>query len=148
MKYETLPKKVLFLWECAAIICIAVIMVITLIIFQPHTIVWYLLLWSIGAVAVFFLFLFLPLAFVSTKYVILTEQVILQKGVIFHRVHYLKRETISFISVYKNPFTNLLNLSTLIISAPGARIFIPLMNHKRALLIAKRLSYQNHFQEA
>lgn len=60
MKYETLPKKVLFLWECAAIICIAVIMVITLIIFQPHTIVWYLLLWSIGAVAVFFIFISSP----------------------------------------------------------------------------------------
>ncbi|MGI5959566.1 MAG: hypothetical protein ACOX60_09145 [Massiliimalia sp.] len=147
MKYETLPKKVLLLWECLAAAIAVAFAVLTVIIFAPRTLIWYLLLWLIGAAAILTMFLYLPLLFISTQYLVLKDRIMVSKGVIFHQTQWMPCANISFITVLKNPFTKLLDLSTLIISAPGARIFILLMSHRRAVEIAKELSYEHKFKE-
>lgn len=146
MKYETLPKKVLVLWELLAVIVLLLLLKLTRVLLSPYTIWWYGVQWVLGALAVLTLFLYLPLMYISFRYIVLTEQIVLKGGVIFHKTHYLRRENISFISVYKNPLTDLLHLSSLMITAPGAKLFIPLMDHRRAMAIAKQLSYKNRFE--
>lgn len=147
MKYETLPKKVLFLWECLAIAATALLVLLVLVVFTPRTLVWYSILWLIGAAAVLTTFLYLPLLYISTRYAVLEDRLIVSKGVIFHQTQLMPRENISFITVLKNPFTRLLDLSTLIVSAPGAQIFLLLMSHRRAVEIAKELSRDHKFKE-
>lgn len=147
MKYETLPARVLVFWKILAIFLHAALAALAQFILNPYHIVWYVTLWVIGALAVLVCFLYLPLFYISVKYAVTEEQFVLHRGVIFHKTHYLKRDTITFISVYRNPLTPLVNISSLMLTAPGAQVFILCMRHDRAVEIAKELSYEHKFKE-
>lgn len=147
MDFETLPKRVIVLWEVVAVLIGGLFIALTIFIFVAHTIVWYILLWLFGAIIVLVCFLYLPLLFMSTKFKITEEHFILHRGVIFYKSHYMKRDKISYISVYKNPFTGLIDISSLILTSPGAQLIIPFMGHERAVDIAKLLSLENRFEE-
>lgn len=147
MKYEVLPKKVLIIWELLAVLIFTGLFLILRFLFRPDTLIWYIVLWLLGAAAVLCFFLYLPLLYNSCLYAVLPEQIVVKRGVIFNKTHYLKREHISFVSVYKNPLTRFIDISSLVVTAPGASVFILFMSHRRAMAIAKQLSRENRFDE-
>lgn len=49
MKEYRLPKRALFLFETAALLCAAVLFCVILFVFVPGTWLWYLLLWLDGS---------------------------------------------------------------------------------------------------
>lgn len=147
MKYEKLPQKVLIIWEFMALIVFAGLFFLLRLFLRTDTLVWDIILWLLGAAFILCSFLYLPLLYISCRYAVLSDQVIVKRGVIFNKTHYLKRELVSFVSVYRNPFTRLLDISTLVITAPGASVFILFMSHRRAMSIAKQLSRRHKFEE-
>lgn len=140
MKLNSLPKTVLLVWEILSIILVTVLFSVALIILNPHTIVWYIVLWIIGAFFILLCALYCPLLYISYKYSISKDIFILKRGVIFNKTHIINKNHISYISVTKNPFTKITKLSTLTIVAPRARVIIPLMSHEKNTEILTQLS--------
>lgn len=141
MKFESIPKKVLVLWELLAVVGFLLLLKLALFILNPHTIVWYVVLWLLGALFVLTAFLYLPLLYVSEQYCVDKREIVFQQGVIFNKVHYMQCNKISFVSVYRNPLTWLLHISTLVVTCPGSRICILFINSDRASEIARQLSH-------
>lgn len=143
MKLESLPLKSLILWEVFSILCLTILTSIIFIIFKPHTILWYILLWIVGALFIFLCLFYCPLLYISYKFGVSNEYFILKRGVFFNKTHLIKKEQISFISVTKYPLTPLISLSTLIIVAPRSKIIIPSMSHKKNIQIMNTLLDNN-----
>lgn len=118
----------------------AVILVIILFVFLPHTWLWYTLLWLLGAAYVLTSFLYIPLAYTNIEYGINSKVIIYRKGVFFPNTQVLYRERIAFVTIYNNPLTPLLHINSLVISAAGGNMRILFMNSNRAKQIADYLS--------
>lgn len=143
MKLESLPFKSFLIWEILSILLLTILTTLLFIIFRPYTFVWYTLLWTIGALAIFLCIFYCPLLYLSYKFCITDKHFILKRGVLFNKTHIIRKEQISFISITKDPLTPIINISTLIIVAPRSKLFIPFMNHQTNIKIMKTLSNNN-----
>lgn len=132
--------KAAIVWEILAACIFAVLIIAALIILKPGTWLWYTVLWLLGALLVLTAFLYIPLAYLSVGYSINARTIVYKKGVFFPSTQVMYRDRIAFVSVYKNPLTPLLHVSSLVISAAGGNIRILFMNSRRADEIAKLLS--------
>lgn len=140
MHFERISIKALVLWELMTACGVALLVLLVLYIFIPGTWLWYLLLWTIGGATVLFSFLYLPIAYLNIEYAIGRDAVVYRKGVIFPNTQVLYRDRIAFVTVYNNPLTPFLHISSLVISAAGGNVRILFMNSIRANEIATLLS--------
>lgn len=140
MNFERISWKAVIIWELLAAIAAGLLIWLILFIFVPYTWLWYLLLWSVGAVYVLVAFLYFPLLYMSIEYGVNDEAVVYRSGVIFPSTKILYRSRIAFVTVYHNPLTPLLKLSTFVVSAAGGTLSILFMNSNRARELADLLS--------
>lgn len=142
MKFERISIMAAVMWEILAIAISAIVLSLILFIFAPHTWLWYLLLWLLGAVTIGVTFVYIPFYYLNTEFCIGNKAIIYTKGVLFHSTQILYRERIVFVTVYNNPLTPILKVSTLVISAAGGSMTIVFLSTKRAQQIADMLSYE------
>lgn len=142
MRFERISVKALVLWEILTLLCFGIVFAGLVFILAPGTWLWYLLLWVCGAACVVMTFLYLPIAYLNIEYAVLKDAIVYRKGVIFPNTQVLYRDRIAFVTVYKNPLTPLLHISSLVISAAGGNLRILFINSARAEKIAAILSHQ------
>lgn len=140
MKFERLSFTAAIMWEIIALLVNVVILIILLLVLNPHTWVWYTSLWLLGALAIVETFIYVPFLYLNTSFGINREAIVYKKGVLFTSTQILYRERIVFVTVYNNPLTPLLHISTLVISAAGGSMTIAFLNSKRAKELAVLLS--------
>lgn len=140
MKFERISWKAVIIWELLAAVGTALVVWLVLFVFVPYTWLWYLLLWVIGAAYVLLSFLYFPLLYLSIEYGVGDEAILYRSGVIFPNTKILYRDRIAFVTVYNNPFTPLLQLSSFVVSAAGGDLRILFMDSKRAVELAALLS--------
>lgn len=140
MKFEQISIMAAVMWEILAIIAGAILVFATLFIFTPFTWLWHLILFVIGLILIGVTFVYIPLLYVNTEFAINKKAIVYSKGVIFPSTQILYRERVVFVTVYNNPLTPLLKVSTLVISATGGTMRILFLNSKRAQEIANLLS--------
>lgn len=105
----------------------------------PHTVFWYVVLVLLGGVYLFFAVFYIPMYAVNWSLTVTEESIILTSGVFVVRTRHQLRSQISMATVYDNPFSGLLSVSTLVLYAPGSTVVIPLLDRKRAYAIARQL---------
>lgn len=139
MKYEKISKNAVLMWEIlTAFICaLAVFLVIQ--IFVPGTWLWYAILWCIGAIYILFAFLYFPLLYLNIEYAIFKNVIIYRHGIIFKKSDFLYRDRISYVTVFDNPLTPILHVSTVCISGAGGMLRIPFVRTDKAKQIARVL---------
>jgi membrane protein YdbS with pleckstrin-like domain len=140
LHYEHISWKAVIIWELLAALAAALLITLILLIFVPYTWLWYLLLWTSGAVYVLAAFLYLPLLYLSISYAVGRDALVYRSGVIFPSVKVLYRERIAFVSVYNNPLTPVLRLSSFVASGAGGNLRILFMNTGRAQELAELLA--------
>lgn len=140
MKLQALPLKSLIIWEILSFTLIIILVLLTLLIFTPYTTLWYIILWCIGALAIFLCIFYCPLLYISYKFSMDEKYFLLKRGVLFNKTHIVNKDQISFVGITKTPFSYITKLSTLIIVAPRAKLIIPFMLTDRNIEIAKNLS--------
>lgn len=140
INFEKISVKAVVLWEILAVTAFALLFWGVLAIFVPHTWLWYLLLWVLGALCVLTTFLYLPLLYLNIEYGINDEAIVYRTGLIFPNTQLLYRDRIAFVSVYNNPLSPILKISSLVVSAAGGSIHILFLPSKRAQELADELS--------
>lgn len=140
MKLERISPKALAFWEILLALLAALLTGIALAVLHAGTWLWYTVLWVLGALWVLGSFLYLPLYYLSVEYGVDDRAVVYRKGVLFPNTQILYRDRIAFVTVYRNPFTPLLHISTLVVSAAGGNIRILFLNSDRADALAAVLS--------
>ena len=140
MVFERISAQALIFWELLAAVLFAVLFAVPLLLLRPGTWLWYLILWVLGAAYVLCAFLYVPLYYLSVEYGVNDRALVYRKGVIFPNTQVLYRDRIAFVTVYKNPLTPLLQISTLMVSAAGGNIRILFLNADRADQLAAQLS--------
>lgn len=140
MKFENISIMAAVMWEILALSVAAVLVILVLYIFAPFTWLWYLILFLIGLVLIGTTFLYIPFLYLNTEFAMNKKAIVYRKGVIFPSTQILYRERIVFVTVYNNPLTPILKVSTLIISAAGGTMSILFLNSKRANELASTLS--------
>lgn len=144
MEYEHLSIKALILWEIVTVVTAVPLLKLLLWVLTAGTWVWYFSLWLFGAVLIVICFLYLPLAYYNVEYAIFKDTIVYKRGVIMPNTQVMYRDRIAFVSVYKNPLTPMLKLSSLVVSAAGGKIRILFIDEKRADEIADILSKKKH----
>ena len=140
MKYEMLPKRSLVFWELLSCLLFGGLIALAWIFLPVSTWIWYGVLWILGALLILSSFLYLPLLYLSVGYCCRGGDIIVKGGVIFYKTRFLKRDKISFVTVYNTPFTPLIHLSMLVITAPGSHLVTPFLESSRADQIADDLN--------
>ncbi|MEG2813811.1 MAG: PH domain-containing protein, partial [Oscillospiraceae bacterium] len=92
-----------------------------------------------GGILILITFLYIPFLYVNTLFYINDTAIILHKGVIFPSTQILYRDRIAFVTIYKNPLTPLLHVSTLRITAAGGNMTILFLNSVRAKKLSQEL---------
>lgn len=138
MNFERISIGSIIIWEVLSAMAAGLLIWLVLFIFIPYTWLWYLLLWIIGAVYVLAACLYLPLLYYSIEYGIDEKAIIYRTGVFFPNTKILYRDRIAFVSVYHNPFTPILKLSSITVSAAGGNLHIMFLKTGRA----KELEYE------
>lgn len=141
MKNYVLPRKTLFLWQIRAItfgilLCILMLIAKTFI-FLPLKILW-IILAVILSLSVLIAVLYMPLLFKTCKVVLLTEGVVVERGVFFKNTHILPFSKLIYTQTYKSPVARILGLTAVSLKAARSRVFIPEMSEEDAsdLIIA------------
>lgn len=140
MNFERISIKAAILWEILALAIFALLFIVAIILLNPGTWLWYLVLWVLGAACVIVTFLYIPLAYNNIQYAITDKTVIYKKGVIFPSTQIMYRDRIAFVSVYKNPLTPILHISSLVVSAAGGNIRILFLTTTRAEQLSEILT--------
>lgn len=144
MEYEHISIKALILWEILTVIGAYIGLQVLLWALTYGTWVWYFILYIYGAIVVLFCFLYLPLAYYNIEYAVFKDTIVYKRGVIMPNTQIMYRDRIAFVSVYKNPLTPILKLSSLVVSAAGGKIRILFIDDHRADEIADSLSHKKH----
>lgn len=144
MEYEHISVKALIVWEVFAVISGAIGLNFLIWALTPGTWIWYFLLWLYGAVMILICFLYLPLAYFNIEYGVFKDTIVYKRGVILPNTQIMYRDRIAFVTVYKNPLTPILKLSSLVVSAAGGSIRILFIDSQRADEIANILSKRKH----
>lgn len=141
MKFERISIMAAVMWEILALAIGCVLLFLILFIFAPHTWLWYLLLWLLGAITIAVTFIYVPFLYLNTEFGMNEKALVYRKGVLIPSTQILYRERIVFVTVYNNPFTPILKVSTLVISATGGSMTIMFLNSNRAKQLADVLSH-------
>lgn len=128
------------MWEILTLLVSSVVLFLILFILAPHTWLWYLLLWLWGALTVLATFLYVPFLYLNTEFSLTETAMVYKKGVIFPSTQILYRERIVFVTVYNNPLSALLHVSTLAVTAAGGTMTILFLNSRRARELADILA--------
>lgn len=147
LNYQYLPKRVLILWEILTIAVTALLFAIASLLLNHYHIVWYISMWLVGAFGIFFGFLYFPLLYIGYQFVVSDTEIILHRGVIFHKRHYLRRDKITFVTIFHDPVSSAFGLSTLVVTSPGANLVMPFMDSKFVKQTAQKLSFHQNFKE-
>lgn len=140
MRFERISIMAAIMWEILALVVGIVLLIATLFILAPHTWLWYLVLWLLGAIYIAVAFVYIPYLYLNTEFAVTSAAVIYKKGVIFPSTQILYRDRIVFVTVYDNPLTPFLHVSSLAVSAAGGNMTILFMNTDRARQIAGLLA--------
>lgn len=140
IEFEKISVKAVVLWEILAAAVAALLIWAVLAIFVPYTWLWYLLLWLLGAAYVLAAFLYLPLLYLNIEFGLNDEAIVYRTGLIFPNTQVLYRDRIAFVTVYNNPLTPLLKISSLVVSAAGGNMHILFLPSKRAAELADELA--------
>lgn len=136
---ERFPLRVLWLWESVAAVGGVLLLLVFLWVFAPYTVVWYAVLFLLGAVYLFFAVFYIPMYYINGRIGILQDSIVVVTGVFIERTRYQIRSQISSAAVLDNPISFLFSLSTLILYAPGSTVVIPLLDRKKAYEISEML---------
>lgn len=139
MKGERISVMAVVMWEIIAIALFITTLLLTLFILEPRTWVWYLVVGLEGAIAIFATLLYIPFLYLNTCFYVNENAVVLEKGVFFRSTQMLYRKTIVFVTIYRNPLTPLLHVSTIKITATGGSMTILFLNSIRAKKLADEL---------
>ncbi len=140
MRYNRISPRALLLWELAALIIAAVPIVILSLFFPAFSLWWNVTVLPVAGIYLLAAVFYLPLLYKSTRYALDARRVLYEKGIFFHRKHFMNRERIVFVTVAKTPLTPLFGVSSLLISATGAKIRIPFLDTSSACRLARELS--------
>lgn len=147
MNFERISITAAIMWEVTAVLISAALVTLVLIVFAPFTWLWYTILFLIGLVTIAATFLYIPFLYINTEFAINKKAIVYRKGVIFPSTQVLYRERIVFVTVYNNPLTPILKVSTLRISAAGGTLTILYLNSKRANELASQLAREKLLQQ-
>lgn len=136
---ERFPLRVLWLWESVAAVGGVLLLLVFLWVFAPYTVVWYAVLFLLGAVYLFFAVFYIPMYYINGRIGILQDSIVVVTGVFIERTRYQIRSQISSAAVLDDPISFLFSLSTLILYAPGSTVVIPLLDRKKAYEISEML---------
>ena len=140
MAKETLPIRVLWVWRGAAVLTAVVFTLLTVLIFRP-TLYVYLFFAAHHLGALRLCRRGLPAGVYRSYYFELgPEQLHIHRGVLFVREQWLDRSKILLVSLYHNPLTPVLHLSSLMLTTPGAHCLLVSLDTGRAKQLASRLS--------
>ena len=140
MKGEKISVKAVVLWEVLAAAAAPLVTGLAVWNLAPGTWLWYTVLWLLGAVYILVSFLYLPLLYLSKRFFVGEETLVYQSGLLFPKTQIMYRSRIVFVTVYTNPLTPLLHISSLVISAAGGAMRIHFLNASRAEELAALLS--------
>jgi len=140
MKLERISIMAAFMWELVSVAISLFILWVILFVFIPYTWLWYTLLWTLGAITICTTFIYVPFLYLNSEYGLSDKVIVYKKGVLLKSTQILYRDRIAFVSVYSNPLTPILKVSSLVISAAGGTIRIIFLSSKRAEQIAKELA--------
>lgn len=140
MKFENISHKAVVLWETGLLILFAGLFAVSLLVLTPHTWLWYLILWLLGALYILTAFLYLPLYYLSVEFSLNDEVVVYKKGVLFPKTSILYRDRIAFVTINNNPLTPIFKISSLVIDSAGARLKLFLISSDRAKELADLLT--------
>ncbi len=140
MKFEHISVMAAVMWEILALAVGVLAFWLILLVFVPHTWIWYLLLWILGALMIGITFIYIPFLYLNTEFAIDDQVVVYKKGVLFTSTQILYLDRIVFVTVYNNPLTPILKVSSLVISAAGGSMTILFLNSKRAKELANIFS--------
>ncbi|MEG0895340.1 MAG: PH domain-containing protein [Oscillospiraceae bacterium] len=140
LKYEHISIMAAVMWEILSIIIFALIYIVVFIVLAPYTWLWYTIVFVLGLLFIGVSFIYVPFLYLNTKFALTDEIIVYKKGVLFPSVQILYKSRIAFVTVYNNPLTSLLHVSTLVISAAGATMTILFMNSDKAEEVARKLS--------
>ena len=140
MKFERISIMAAVMWEILAVAVSIVLFWLILLIFVPHTWIWYMLLWILGALGIAITFIYIPFLYLNTEFAIDDLVIVYKKGVLFTSTEILYRDRIVFVTVYNNPLTPIINVSSLVVSAAGGSMTILFLSSKRAKELANMLS--------
>lgn len=138
--YQKISKKSILLWEIGSVVIWALLLWGTVWVFAPFTWLWDILIWGLGVLLILVTFFYLPILYQSYQYCITDKIVSYRHGVFFNRRQFINRDRIIYVSVYNTPLTPILGISTLVITAAGAKIRIGYLNRKVAQRLAQELS--------
>ncbi|MDF2567018.1 MAG: hypothetical protein K0R90_474 [Oscillospiraceae bacterium] len=140
MEFKRISKKALLIWELAVISLWLVVLVLSLYFIPPFIWLWHLVVWPLAASMIFVVFVYIPWLYSSMKYAVTKDMIVYEKGVFFHKQYYMRRDRIVFVTVFKTPLTPIFKTTSLIISATGSKIVIPLMDNKESEQLAALIS--------
>lgn len=140
MNFHSLPKRSLVIWEALAVVLFGAGIFAAWVLIPQSLLIWYAVIWLLGALFILVAFLYLPLLYLSFSYCLSDTDIIVKGGVVFYKMRFLKRDKVSFVSVYNTPLTPFLKVSMLLITAPGAHLVIPFLAQDEADRIADALN--------
>lgn len=138
-KEERLPKAALHLWEILLACLALVLIVLTLIIFKPGAVACTVLLVILFTVWVFFGVVYLPLVYHTYRFRLTDTHFMVRRGIFFQREQWMERGKIIYVSRYDSPFTGLMGVTSLMLTASGAQLLLPSMELARAKQIEQAL---------
>ncbi len=135
--------RILIFWELVALLAGLLVFGAILWVFAPYTIVWYVLLFSLGSIYLFFASLYIPFYVCNLQVEVNSQVITVTSGAFIVRSRYQRRAQISVAARYHNLLAGLLGLCTLVLYSPGSTLIIPLLDIKKADEIAC-LIQKNH----
>ena len=138
-EYETLPGRFLAFWETLACLGYGGLAAAAWRLLPPESLLWYVALWVLGGLFILTALLYLPLLYLNYEWRCTKTELVVRTGVIFYQTRLLKRDKISFVTLYNTPLSSLLRWSCVVVTAPGSRIVLPFLSHERAVRLAREL---------
>lgn len=131
-KEEHLPKTALYLWEGLLATLSLLFIILTLIIFQPGATACTVLLILFLVLWVFFGVVYLPLIHATYRFCLTETHFMVRRGLFFQREQWMERDKVVYVSRYDSPFTGVLQITSLMLTASGAQLLLPSMDLTRA----------------
>lgn len=138
--YQKISKQSLILWELLFLVGWSGLFGFMLWLFLPGTWLWFLLVFSMGVFLLLVSFLYLPALYHAAGYCMTDRFLVYRHGLFFQRQQLIHRDQIVYVSVFRNPVTPTLKISSLVVATPGAKLRIPFLNDRVARELAEQLS--------
>ena len=142
IKYYKCPKRSILLPEITAACVYAALVALLCVLFTPFSAAFCWLFFPLTAVLVFYEAVYFPLYIRSVSFSVGDNEISYQSGVFVNRRRFMHRDRVVFVSLIKTPFTPVLRIVVLRITATGSRIFAPFVGKSDAQEIVAELSPQ------